>query len=177
MSQLIEETLREIVHVHTGNPDGSAFEGLLSAMSRKSRVTFKPYLIHPEIVNQLIKIKEEIRNPYTHLRYKKILKGKKISAAKIPLGSDPENLVENIKNGVEAVKEGKLAYKEYDPSKDPVMASLMKQEIDKDLAIMLAWKIYPLHWFLMEEYLNLEITNASVKMFGSVWEPMPKKGK
>jgi hypothetical protein len=176
MSQLLEETLREIVRVHTGKSDGSVVEGLLSSMSLQSKVTSKHYLIHPELVNQISQIKEDIRHPYTHLRYKKILRGKKISAAKILVGTDPEKILENIKNSVEASKEGKLHYDEFDPSGDPVVAAVMKRDIDKGLAIQLAWRIYPLYWLLMEEYLNHEITGASLKMFGSIWEPVPPKG-
>jgi len=175
MSQLLEETLREIIRVHIGKNDGSVFEGLLSSMSLQSKVTSKHYLIHPELVNQIAQIKEDIRHPYTHLRYKKILRGQKISAAKIFIGADPGKLLENIKEGIEASKKGKLQYNEYDPSGDPVVAAYMKQDIDKILAIQLAWRIYPLYWLLMEEYLNHKITDASLKMFGSVWEPVAKK--
>ena len=177
MNQLLEETLREIIRVHTGKNDGSVMEGLLSSMSQQSKVTLKRYLIHPELVNQISKIKEDIRHPYTHMRYRKILRGQKISAAKIMVGTDPEKILENVKNGVEASKEGKLQYDEYDPSGDPVVAAYLKRDIDKVLAIQLAWKIYPLYWLLMEEYLNHEITEASLKKFGSIWEPVAQKEK
>ena len=172
MPQLLEEVLREIIRVHTGVPNGSAFEGLLSAMPQHSKVTPKPYLVHPEFVIQLIKIKEDIRNPYTHLRYKKIFHGKTIPGVKFQgTGTDPEEIRDELKEGLQAAKEGKLQFNEYDPSVDPVVASYVKEDIDKTLAIQLAWSIYPLYWLLLEEYLNKDIITASVHRFGSVWEP------
>ncbi len=103
-------------------------------MPQQSNVTSKPYLIHPELVSQLIKIKEDIRNPYTHLRYKKIFRGHTIPGAKIEVGTDPEKIMDNFKEGIQAAKDGKLQFNEYDPSADPVVASYVKEDIDKVLA-------------------------------------------
>ena len=175
MSQLLEEVLREIIRVHTGVTNGSAFEGLLAAMSQSSKVTSKPYLIHPELVNQLTIIKEEFRNPYTHLRYKKIFKGRRLPAALIHIGTDPKKLVENIKSGIESVRTGKTELKEYDPSSDPVVSSYLKEDIDKVRSIQLAWKIYPLYWLLMEEYLNKDIAELALQQFGDILNPEIKK--
>jgi hypothetical protein len=175
MSQLLEEVLREIIRIHTGVSNGSGFEGLLTVMSQPSKVTSKPYLIHPEIVNQLIKIKEEIRNPYTHLRYKRIFKGRKLPAAVIQVGTDPEKLVENIKSSIESVRAGTTKFKEYDPSTDPVVSSYLKEDIDKVRSIQFAWSIYTLYWLLMEDCLNKDITNRALKQFGSILNPEIKK--
>jgi len=175
MSQLLEEVLREIIRVHTGVPNGSAFDGLLPAMSQHSKVTSKLYLVHPELVGQLKTIKEDIRNPYTHLRYKKIFQGRKLPAALIQIGTDPEKLVDNIKNGIESVRTGKTKLIEYDPCSDPVVSSYLKEDLDKIRSIQLAWRIYPLYWLLMEEYLNKEICNIALQKFESTLNPEIKK--
>lgn len=175
MSQLLEEVLREIIRVHTGVTNGSAFEGLLAAMAQSSKITSKPYLVHPDLVNQLIRLKEDFRNPYTHLRYKKIFKGQKLPAALIQIGTEPEKLVENIKSGIESVRSGITEFIEYDPSVDPVVSSYLKEDIDKNRSIKLAWEIYPLYWLLMEEYLNKNIIELALQQFGEVLNPEIKK--
>jgi len=64
MSQLLEETLREIITIHTGTRIQGTFEYLLAFAEGKGKNSPQPFLLHPIITEQLIIVKERIRNPY-----------------------------------------------------------------------------------------------------------------
>jgi len=175
MSQLLEETLREIIRVHTGISHKGIFEDLISFVSGKGKKSPQPYLIHPELTKTITKIKDDIRNPYIHNRYDKIFGDKRIPGSFINISQDPQTVVQDIKKGIDEFKSGNAEIHRFNPAIEPTIAVYMKKELDKVRVFALAWQIYPLYALLLEEYLSKDDYNKSIQRFGSPLESLKSK--
>lgn len=176
MSLLIEVTLREIIRVHTGRDHQKTYEALLKIASENhSEIEDKNPIIHPFVLNILKGIKDQIRNPYHHCNFDTLFKNKTIRLSPIHSISQPENILESIKKDIDDINNGVIHCSEVPANIDPCMAAILKLELDEKRAFDLAWEIYPFFWFLVDEYLNKEQTQASLKKFGSPYEKYFKK--
>lgn len=168
MSQLLEETIREIIRINTGTNHQGTFEQLLDFASGKGEKSPKPFLIHPDLTRQLSNIKDTIRNPYTHLRYPKILQGQKAPAWKISVEAGQSKIMDSLIKEISAVKSGEKLGGEINLEQvDPTTASIFKQTIDEKKAFRLAWEIYPLYELLLEIYLDKSKYDRYIREFGS----------
>lgn len=168
MSQLLEETIREIIRINTGVNHQGTFERLLEFASGKGNNSPQPYLIHPEIIEKLHNILENVRNPYTHLRYPKIFKGQKTAAWKLTIPLEESKILASLEKELSEVKTGGKNAGELNLEQvDPVIASIFKQTADEKKAFVLAWKIYPLFELLLEMYLDKSKYEKYLREYGS----------
>jgi hypothetical protein len=171
MSQLLEETIREIIRINTGINHQGTFEHLLEFASGKGKNAPKPYLIHPILIEKLNSIKENVRNPYTHLRYPTLLKGQKSHAWKISVSLEPSEIGKSLIKEISAVRSGeKIGGKLNLEQVDPTIASIFKQTADEKKAFVLSWEIYPLYELLLEIYLNKSKYDQYILKFGSAMD-------
>lgn len=171
LSQLLEETLREILRINTeGDYRNSKFEDLI-AKTKKENARLKknslPYLVHPELLQKIEAIKDEIRNSYVHMRYDRMFKDQTTPVAilNFNLDSEPSSKQNQQKNNSNYENIPQLYHLPI--SLDPVVSSIFKNERDKKLAFDLAWKIYGLYWLLLELYLSLERYQDHINKHGS----------
>jgi hypothetical protein len=176
MSQLLEDILREIIHVHTDIRHGGTFEQLLAFVSGKEHNSPQPYLVSPEYTKILAEIKEKIRNPYIHLRYSKIVGREKVPVAKIPVRLTPKEAVEDLAHGITTAKNGNFQEFQLDPSIDPSISAVFKEETDKVVVFELAAIVYPLYKRLVETYLTHDVYEMYVKRNGSLEDTLTTKG-
>ena len=170
MTQLIEETLREIIRINTGTPHQGTLDQLIGFVNKTNETSDK-YLIHPELLAQITEIKNRVRNPYSHLRYKDIFKGKTTPVAKIKFQIPSEEGIEQkIQNSVE---EERVTLHELDLGIEPSISAIFKENYDKQLAFKLCWEIYALYWLLLEEYLTLDKYENYCRTVGSFVEKLP----
>ena len=171
MSQLLEETIREIIRINTGINHQGTFERLLEFASGKGNNSPQPYLIHPVLIEKLNDILENVRNPYIHLRYPKIFKGKQTAAWKLTIPHEESKILVSLEKELSEVRTGeKNAGKLNLEQVDPVTASIFKQTTDEKKAFVLVWEIYPLFELLLEMYLDKSRYDKYLREYGSAMD-------
>jgi len=173
MGQLIEFTVFEIIRVHTGKQYKGKFASALEFAAGRIESAPQPYTIHPELVDRIIALKNSIRNPYTHGDTKKILEGRTATGVMFKIGTEPENMLNNLEKALDSFESGTLPYSEFNPADDPSLAYVFKKDVDKKRCFKLAWELYPLFDLLLDRYLNGEIQENFVKQYGSPYAHMP----
>jgi hypothetical protein len=171
MSQLLEETIREIIRINTGINHQGTFERLLEFASGKGNNSPQPYLIHPVLIKKLNDILENVRNPYIHLRYPKIFKGQQTAAWKLTVPLEESKILASLEKELSDVRTGeKNAGKLNLEQVDPVTASIFKQTADEKKAFVLVWEIYPLFELLLEMYLDKSRYDKYLREYGSAMD-------
>jgi len=173
MGQLMELTVFGIIRLHTGKHYNGNFASALKFAAGRIENAPQPYLIHPEIVDRIIALKNSIRNPYTHGDTKKILEGQTATAVMFKIGNEHENILRNHEKAVDLFKSGTISYSELNPADEPSIAYVFKRDVDKKRCFELAWELYPLFNLLLDQYLNREIHREYVDKHGSLYAQMP----
>jgi len=172
MSQLIEETLREIIRINTGTLHQGTLEHLLGAIN-DSKGSSTHSLIHPILIDQITAIKNEIRNPYFHVRYKELFKGQTTPVARINFQMASDKMIVKPTETKKGKKTNGISLHELDLGLEPTISQIFKEEYDKKIALKLSWEIFALYWLLLELYLNQEKYDQYIRKFGSFVEKLP----
>jgi hypothetical protein len=124
-------------------------------------------------MTQITNIKNQIRNPYSHLRYKEIFKGKTTPVARIKfkLPSDAEK--DPLEQDFSQEKNDGISLHQLDLGLEPSISAIFKETYDKQLAFKLSWDIYALYWLLLELYLSPEKYDNYIRTVGSFVEKLP----
>lgn len=172
MTQLLEETVREIIRINTGTLHQGTLDHLLGTInSPKGNAT--QYLIHPILIDQITTVKNQIRNPYTHMRYKEIFKGKSTPVARMKIQMNSDGIIETPIDKKKEEPANEISLHELDLGLEPSISSIFKEEYDKKLAFKLAWEIFALYWLLLELYLSSDRYDKYIQEHGSFIENLP----
>jgi hypothetical protein len=172
ISQLLEETVREIIRINTGTPHQGTLDQLLGLVNKPKDHSTQS-LIHPLLIDQITQIKNQIRNPYSHLRYRDIFKGKKTPVARIKINIKPNGEIEESKNDQIDEEQNRISMHELDLGLEPSISAIFKEDYDKKLAFKLAWEIFALYWLLLELYLTPDRYEKYGREFGSFADKLP----
>ena len=175
LGQLIEVTINEIILVHDNVLNQGTFTYAIKycedTTGKKRKCSNKP--LFPKFVIDFLKGVMEIRDCYTHLNYKKLLKDDTIKI----FGFDPgETFEENSKRlnyVVTKLSTGELSYFEINPAFDKAIADMTKRRNEPEWAREWAWEIYPFFEFLIDEYLKTEDYQKHIRLYGTTFNAIP----
>src|SRR3989344_6482693 len=148
MGILLEALMKERIILKTNKELGKSYGTSLNVIKDLK-------LMSQDHITFLEKFKNDIRDLYQHSNEKEIVKGKVIRTWRIDINKDKP--LESIKTGVKDVKQGKIS-PVLIPSTEPVVRSVVKQEHDKKMAIVLFNEVYDFllicnnRYFKQEEY-------------------------
>jgi len=163
----MEVTLKEIIFLKTG-------ELKKGTLGKALDFAYKNKLIHDEDFKFLLQFKNQIRDPYTHRDFRKILGYHVIPVWQIPTGKGPDELIKNLQKTQAGIKSGKYPPQFIDAASSSVTATLAKEQVDEPNAIHWAWMVYSELEQLLAIYLTQESYNEYQKKFGSPFENIAK---
>lgn len=163
LGQLMEITLKEIILIKTGELKKGTFGKALEYADKKK-------IIFEEDYRFLLRFKTEIRDPYTHRDFKKILGFYPMPIWQIPIEGDPLEWIKRLGYVCEGIKSGKYPPQFIDAASSTMTASIAKDQVDEKRAIFWAWKIYSELEQLLTIYLNQESYNEFQQKYGSPFE-------
>ena len=157
MGILLEALMKERIILKTNKELGKSYGTSLNVIKDLK-------LMSQDHITFLEKFKNDIRDLYQHSNEKEIVKGKVIRTWRIDINKDKP--LESIKTGVKDVKQGKIR-PVLIPSTEPVVRSVVKQEHDKKMAIVLFNEVYDFLLICNNRYFKQEEYDEAHKKFGS----------
>lgn len=180
LGQLLEFTVKEIYKIRTGKTKTFSFDDTIHFLAgeRSDRATnawisTNPAIVHPIFTKQISALKNDIRNPYTHLDFKKIFKKQTIPVLQFEIGTDPKKYVDRIGQAIKKFEAPDFKPEEISPAIDPLIATITKSSLDKARVFNLAFNVYLLFWVLLDLYLNKEAIQQYVTQYGSPFTGIP----
>jgi hypothetical protein len=164
----------EILRIHTGKKTNPSFDDALHLLagehqSKKPKqwIPNGPAIVDPYFLKLITKLKNEIRNPYTHGDFRKIFNNKTIPVISFEIGSDPTKFAERIGKAIKTFEKPEFEPEQIPLAIDPVIASLYKNAHDEKRVFKLAFTVYALFWDLLDTYLKEEDIDKYIKEHGS----------
>jgi hypothetical protein len=169
--------VNEIIYVHDGftnyltlNKTINYCENADGRRRHKSRLPNANAPLFPKFIIGYLESLLVVRDSYIHLNYSKLFKDQSVGILGFNAPATVEEGIQRIKTVSTQLKTGKITYTPVNVDFDTRFADHTKRNVDPEWAKDWAWEVYPVFWFLVDEYLKPEYYETHIKLYGSPFD-------